>query len=409
MWNAIIDTQPADFWPPRTNRFWRAVLDPWRALFLRHHYRVTEVRAEGTAWFHDCFAPGDGVLIAPNHSDDSDPLVMMEVGRQCGVPFHFMAAWQLFRPHWGLDGFFLKRMGVFSVDREGIDRRAFHQATELLTAGRRLVVFPEGEVYHLNDRLTPLLDGVAFMALNGQRELNTSRPRGRVWLVPAAIRYRYVEAIGPRLETALTRLENRLRVKSPPGTPLAERVLRYGEHVLAIKEKECFGRCRDEHDLPRRISRLTTALLERHELTYLGASPAADTVPLRAKALRRRLLGTWTDKAADDETRRRARAALDDVQLAMQAYSYPGDYISESPTVERIAETIEKLEEDILGRSRPKGRRSARVLFGEPIDLSQVAGSGRPRLVAAALTDQLATAIKNLMSDGSVKKFTAAA
>ena len=66
--------------------------------------------------------------------------------------------------------------GTFSVDREGCDRRSVKQAVELLTTGKRLVVFPEGEIYHLNDRLAPLLDGVAFMALTAQRKLEKSRP-----------------------------------------------------------------------------------------------------------------------------------------------------------------------------------------------------------------------------------------
>src|SRR5258708_12074382 len=96
---------------------------------------------------------------------------MMEIGRRIGRRIHFMAAWQIFRTHWGLDGWILQRMGAFSVDREGCDRRAIHQATEILTTGRSLVVFPEGEVYRLNDRLTPLLDGVAFMALSAQPHL----------------------------------------------------------------------------------------------------------------------------------------------------------------------------------------------------------------------------------------------
>src|SRR5438105_9010838 len=113
----------------------------------------------------------DGMLAAPNHSHDSDPHVMMEVGRQLRRPFYFMAAWQIFRMHWGIDGWVMQRMGAFSVDREGCDRRAMRQAVELLTTGQCLVIFPEGEIYRLNDRLTPLLEGVAFMALSAQRDL----------------------------------------------------------------------------------------------------------------------------------------------------------------------------------------------------------------------------------------------
>ncbi|HET6879947.1 MAG TPA: lysophospholipid acyltransferase family protein [Pirellulales bacterium] len=398
MWNAIIDGAMPQFWPPRSNPFWRATLEPGRRWYLKRYYGITEVVVDRPEEFCPGISPGDGVLIAPNHSHDSDPHVMMEVGRRLGRQLHFMAAWQIFRPHWGLDGWLLQRMGAFSVDREGCDRRAIHQATEILCSGRALVVFPEGEVYRLNDRLTPLLDGVAFMAVSAQRELAKSNANCKVWVVPTAIRYRYLDDIQPHLEAAVERLENHMRYKPPHGTPLAERILHYGELLLTIKEKEKFGRSFEgEGDLATRINRLTETLLARHEQSYLDRCPSAETVALRVKALRRKLFELWTDEAHDADTRRLAREALDDVQLALQAYSYPGNYISEKPSVERMAETIEKLEEDLDGFARPKGRRRARVVFGQPIDLSQACGNGRPRSIAAEVTDRLETAIREML------------
>jgi hypothetical protein len=399
MWNAIIDGAMPQFWPPRPSPFWRAALEPWRRWYLGRYYGIAEVVVDPQEMCLAGISPGDGILIAPNHSHDSDPHVMMEVGRRMRRQLHFMAAWQIFRPHWGLDGWVLQRIGAFSVDREGCDRRAIHQATEILTSGRALVVFPEGEVYRLNDRLTPLLDGVAFMALSAQRELTKAGEGRKVWVIPAAIRYRYIDDIQPRLQAAVDRLENHMRYKPPHGTQLADRILHYGELLLTIKEKEKFGRSfENEGDLPTRISRLTEALLERHERTYLDRSPSAETVALRVKALRRKLFELWTNEAGDVDTRRLAREALDDVQLALQAYSYPGNYISEKPCIERMAETIEKLEEDLDGYARPKGRRRARVVFGQPIDLSQSAGNGRPRDVAAKVTDQLEAAICEMIA-----------
>jgi hypothetical protein len=53
---------------------------------VRHHYlsrvnRIGEIQIEGTENLLAC-RPGDGVLIAPNHSHDSNPHVMMAVGRR---------------------------------------------------------------------------------------------------------------------------------------------------------------------------------------------------------------------------------------------------------------------------------------------------------------------------------------
>ena len=55
--------------------------------------------------------------------------------------------------------------------------------------------------------------------------------------------------------------------------------------------------------------------------------------------------------------------------LVVQLYSYPGDYVAESPTIERVAETLDKFEEDVLNRfsATVRGSRRSRVAFGEPI------------------------------------------
>ena len=114
----------------------------------------------------------DGVLLTPNHSHDSDPHVMMEVGQALQRQLYFMAAWQIFKGHRGIDGFVLQRMGAFSVDREGCDRRAMRQAVELMTSGRWLVVSPRGRSITPTSVSTPLREGVAFMAGTAQKDLD---------------------------------------------------------------------------------------------------------------------------------------------------------------------------------------------------------------------------------------------
>lgn len=396
MWDPIDGEMPR-FWAPRPSRFWGFVLEPVRRYYLRNFYGIASIDLQGVHHL-DKIGPSDGVLIAPNHSHDSDPHVMMHVGRELGRCFYFMAAWQIFRMHGGIDGFVMQRMGAFSVDREGCDRRAVRQAVELLSSGNALVVFPEGEVYRTNERLTPLLEGVPFMALNAQKDLQKANVDARVWIVPASIRYRYVDDIRPQLEDAMTRLEARMKVRPPEGMPLHERITRYGEFLLTIKEKEITGHSREhEGDIATRVAWLIEHLLERREKQHLKASPSAETVPLRVKALRRHLIEIWVDENSAPEARKAAREALDDVQLALQLYSYPGNYVSQNPTIERMAETIEKYEEDLEGAGKPKGRRNATIRFGDPIDLKPHAGS-RPRAVTAEITQRLEEAIESLMN-----------
>jgi 1-acyl-sn-glycerol-3-phosphate acyltransferase len=400
MWNPTVDEAMPDFWPPRPGPFWDVVLGPVRRWFLRRVYRVADIDVVGLDAALAKISPGDGVLIAPNHSHDSDPHVMMEVARRAGRRFHFMAAWQIFRMHGGLDGWALQRMGAFSVDREGCDRRAVRQAVELLGTGQFLVVFPEGEVYHLNERLTPLLDGVAFMALSAQRDLTKAGGGRRVWIVPTAIRYRYADDVRPELQAAVAHLESRLLVKADPNAPLADRLLRLCDVVLTIQEKQVLGRVSDGA-LSVRVANFIEALLSRLEQRHLTAGRRAETVPLRVKALRRHLLDLRAAAETPPEMRAAANASLDEVTLVLTLYSYPGDYVMERPSVERIAETVEKLEEDIHGRSRPKGRRAARVVFGEPIDLSAGDPAARTKVAAGETTDRIEETIRRLLADAS--------
>ncbi len=387
------------FWPPRPSRFWNAVLSPLRRYYLHNFYAITNVEIVGAENLEK-LPPGDGALIAPNHSHDSDPHVMMEVGHRLGRQLYFMAAWQVFLAHHGIDGWVMQRFGAFSVDREGCDRRAMRQASELLTNGQALVVFPEGEIYHTNERLTPLREGVAFMAVTSQRDLDKQANGRQVWVVPAAIRYRFEEDITPKLEASIAALESRFMLKPKPAAPLHERMIGVGEVLLTIKEKEQLGHSMDgQGDLPMRVSRLIGHILSKHETRELGKVHEDESVPVRVKSLRRHLLEQMCDEKQPDEPRRAAHASLEDLHLVLQLYSYPGDYIATKPTVERMAETIEKFEEDVLGHAMPKGKRSATVTLGEPLDVKRHTAA-RARAAAGDLTARLETSIRGLMTAG---------
>ena len=123
------------FWDPRPSRFWQWLLTPLHRRYMKHH-RVAEVDVVGMENLAR-LDPHDGALICPNHSYTGDGSVMLEAGRRAPRPFHTMAAWHVFRGHGGIDGWLLQRQGVFSVDREGCDRRAIRTAPTPRCWGRR--------------------------------------------------------------------------------------------------------------------------------------------------------------------------------------------------------------------------------------------------------------------------------
>jgi hypothetical protein len=168
--------------------------------------------------------------------------------------------------------------------------------------------------------------------------------------------------------------------------------------MLTLKEKEHVGQSATG-DLASRVKNLISAMLDRLETTWLNKTLADSSVAFRVKTLRQALLELWVDEKCDPTKRSQARQALEDVQVVMQLYSYPGDYVSEKPTVERMAETVEKFEEDLDGGLvRPKGKRAARVILGAPLDVSAETANLRPRTAATELTAKLERTIKSLMS-----------
>lgn len=65
----------------------------------------------------------------------------------------------------------LQQHGCFSVDREGTDMPAFRHAVAILKEKiNPLVIFPEGEVYHINERVTPFREGPAAIVLTPSKK-----------------------------------------------------------------------------------------------------------------------------------------------------------------------------------------------------------------------------------------------
>jgi hypothetical protein len=224
-----------------------------------------------------------------------------------------------------------------------------------------------------------------------------------VWVVPTAIRYTFADDVMPVVESQLARMEQRMLLKPRPGTPVHERIIRLGEVLLTIKEKEHVGRSLEgEGDLPARIARLAEHVLSRREQAHLGKTFADEPVPVRVKQLRRKLLEAAcvdAESGADGAATLLpdVRDALADVHLALQLYSYKGDYVASKPSPERMAETIEKFEEDLWGvEAAPCGWRRATVTFGQPIDVKPFL-TGKSRTAATELTARLESDLQTLM------------
>lgn len=61
-------------------------------------------------------------------------------------------------------GWLLKKLGVFPVDREKVDKKAIKKGLEVLNSNNRLMIFPEGTRNKTDEPLLPLKDGPGYFA-----------------------------------------------------------------------------------------------------------------------------------------------------------------------------------------------------------------------------------------------------
>lgn len=381
---------PQQWWSPQLTknrfRFWRFIR---RRIRVEHH-RLLEVEIRGLENLTNCLNDGHGIMICPNHSCHADPSVMYWVADQLKSPFYFMAAALIFaRANW-LRRLILRQHGCFSVDRNGTDICAFRQAVEILQCKPYpLVIFPEGEIYHINKRITPFLDGPAAMALSASKR--AERP---ISLVPCGIRYRYIDDPTKELEQLMDRLEERIIWRPQRHLILKDRIHQFAQAILGLKEREFLGRTQSE-PLPERIKALSEIILTRLEEKY-GIHGDTSPVPERVKQCRRQAIQLIEDETLGQSEHDAAQTDLYDLFVVIQLFSYPGNVSSGTPTIEEIAETMDKFEEDVLQAPTAsiRGSRRAVVEFGKPILVERGKG-GKEQI--HALTEQLETQVQALL------------
>ena len=381
---------PPRWWSPKLSPWWIRFWRPWRKRMQRKEQRLLEVEVRGLGHMRRATAEDQGVLVTPNHPGHADCYAFYAAADQLQCNFHFMIAWQVFQRGGWIRQMSLRHHGGFSVDREGTDMRAFRQAVSILQTQRSpLVIFPEGEVYHCSERVTPFREGPAAMALLAARK--GKRP---VVCVPCAIKYHYLEDPTPELLRLMDELEEAILWRPRPDLSLQDRVYRFAEGALALKEIEYLGHT-GAGPLPERIGEFIGSILGRLDQRY-DIDSSGSTVPERVKALRQKAIERFESLPENDPGRKPCGQDLDDLFLVVQVFSYPGNYVAERPSVERMAETLDKFEEDVLRRDTAtiRGTRKATVTFGEPITVEP----GREKKVnAAELTRLLERQVQGLL------------
>jgi 1-acyl-sn-glycerol-3-phosphate acyltransferase len=390
---------PPRYWEPRMTpwicRLWRPMINRE----LRRGQKITHIEVQGIEHPQAALKENCGVMVTPNHSFHYDSYVMIETAHRVGPPFHFLSAWQVFAMSKPFEQRVLQWHGCFSINREAADLKAFKQAVDIVAnAPQPLVVFPEGDIYHSNDRVTPFRDGAAAIAMSAAKKAER-----KVVCLPVALKCFYVQDPTAELTKVMTRLEERFNWRPRTDWPLDKRILHYADGLLAMKEIEYIGR-QQSGTIPERIQGLANHVLAKHEQTY-EVKTTAGIVPERVKEVRRAVIKRLEEPEIKEEARRPLVDAMDDLFFVVQLFSYPGNYLSEKPTLERTAETLDKFEEDVLQQDFPgiRGERHCVVRFGAPIEIPKERGA---RDAVQQMTDQMENAVQGLLDEINAQRKT---
>lgn len=395
----IIFEKPYTFVPPHRGNLLPWLIQTFRLtdLYLAKYEGVESYEIRNAERLKETLRSGAGVLLAPNHCRYADPLALGWLAREVGCNVYAMASWHLFNQS-KFTAFAIRVMGGFSVYREGLDRQSLDTAVDILaTAQRPLIVFPEGAVFHTNDLLQPLLDGVAFLARTAARK-RQKQVGGQVVIHPVAIKYLFKGDVVAAVEPVLREIEHRLTWSPDGSASLLERIRKIALALLSLKEIEHLGRTQTGSARTRQL-RLIDHLLGPLELKWLGAELQGPLIP-RIKQLRMKIVPNLTLPSTTPAQREELWRDLNAIYLAQQVASYPPTYLRRPTTVTRILETVESFEEDLTDRARVHGGLHAVIEVGTAIPVSpEKPPRDQEDPIMAALRTQLQSMLAALVGE----------
>jgi len=313
-----------------------------------------------------------------NHPTMEDGITLFVLSTRLGQLFHYIVAYESFK---GLMGWFIQRLGCYSIRRGLGDRASISQTLTLLkTPQCRLVIFPEGGCSYQNDTIMPFRSGAIQLPMSVLAQLakkaDSPKDVPDFYIVPLSLKYRYRQPMHRVIESTLARLETQLKI--PPLDSQVDdyqRLRQIANQVILGLENEATLPHDDALNWNERIDRLKQIFIHKCEAA-LNIEPVTN-LPLRERVYKVQALLEDAETAGDDSAyelggKKLSREDLywDTVRLLNFDAIYDG-YVAESPTPERFLDTLIRLEREVfhLEHAQPKAPRRAYFHIGEPINL----------------------------------------
>jgi hypothetical protein len=337
-------TEGYRFIPPYRSTFWCRLAGRVLPRRMPREFGVARWHFEGLDNLRSSLDCGAGILLAANHCRRADPAVLGMLGLHLRRYFYYVVSYHIFKQS-RFAGWYLNRLGGYSIWREGADRDSLRATARILAdAERPVVLFPEGTWFRQNDRLGPLQEGVSLIARQAVRQ--SARP---VVVHPVAIKYWYLEDPRPALHAVLDARERSLGWSPQGHLDLLPRLEKLGDALLSLKEVEHFGHPRTG-GLDERIAALADAHVSRLEKFYLGRVHVGHALE-RIRRLRQLLVRRLAGAAGDARQEHVTRQALDTLLFCENLSAQSHDYIRERPSLERLGETVQRIEETITDQA----------------------------------------------------------
>ena len=394
---------PYRFVPPYRGKLWCRVSKYVMPRHLRRKMGVPLLHFQGLDYLRESLSKKAGILLASNHVRWADPIVVGAMGLQVQQYLYYVVSYHLFKQN-RLIGWWLNRIGGYSILREGADREAIRATVNILTeADRPVLMFPEGTWFRQNDRVGPLQEGLGLIVRQAAKQ--SERP---ILVHPVGIKYWLLGDPRPELHRRVEKLERGLGWLPKHGGDLPERLAQVGNAMLAVKEIERFGRAQ-EGDLDERIRRLTGVLIGDMEKRYLGKEYEGWNLE-RIRRLRLILVRKLTEVRDDADASRATREALELLLFCENLSAHSHEYLTERPSLERIAETIQRIEETTadrmeepigeLGATAGRRSRGGRSRFRQAKRAAR--GDGDPLMEAVA--DGMKSLLRQMLEQGPPRR-----
>lgn len=354
---------------------------------------------------------GSGVVLTSNHADETDPRVCIELSRLSGKQFISMCNREAFDENFGLAGWALQRLGHFSVERGAHDANAKTFAIDVLKQGKDiLVIFPEGEIFYMNEILQPFHSGAIDIAMQAILDRRKEQSDWTAFILPMAIKYHHEKPLEPILEKRIARLESVLGIHSSE-TSLPRRLLAIQKQLLAREERQ-YGlpsSPSDKTDLEEEIRFARRAILAEVERKH-GEQPIQEGHRAIDESWK---LGAELRESLAKQTDSQKRAELENdiatLREVAQLASWHPHYYETTSSFDRMAEVVLKLERELFRLRRPKQLTSRKVFvrLAPPVDLAPFVDEyiRDSHSVRHTLTAQLQTKIQSML-DGLVKELS---